>query len=63
FRLLGFLMTGNRSPAHQTPEGGAKCGNSNLFCFSISPNYAILISKAPFQANKYGLDRSVSNGI
>jgi len=56
-------MTGNRSPAHQTPEGGAKCGNSNLFCFSISPNYAILISKAPFQANKYGLDRSVSNGI
>ena len=29
--------------------------------FSISTNYAILISKAPFQANKYGPDRSVSN--
>ena len=55
----------NRKPEPCTPDSRGRCKMRKLkpFLLFYFPNYAILISKAPFQANKYGLDRSVSNGI
>ena len=40
-------MTGNRSPAHQTPGCGAKCGNSNGFTLMQNMQYNNSIKPYP----------------
>jgi hypothetical protein len=46
-------MAGNRSPEHQTPECGVKCGNSkSIFLLFPFPKTVIILFTAHFQAKK-----------